>query len=204
MSILDQARAEGPGPSDPRRCRSFNLGDAMILVGSTALGLGFLKASWPGISESLQLAGDPRKDYPRFEIALFQSLIYWSLSPMLAAWSIAVLLIRLRRPRPDRGDLANQPGWNASVVATIFLLMLSMQAFASEKFRWSTMTWAYASDLSDAVGPAVAGAWWVLVFSGRWRREPGWIDRLGTILGACWLFLIAFRFVRTLSFHWFR
>ena len=40
---------------------------------------------------------------------------------------------------------------------------------------------------SDRVGLVVAGAWLILALSGRWRADPGWIDRLGCALGACWV-----------------
>jgi hypothetical protein len=38
-----------------------------------------------------------------------------------------------------------------------------------------------------AIGPMIAGAWSILLLSRRWRPEPGWIDRMGTIIGACWI-----------------
>jgi hypothetical protein len=34
---------------------------------------------------------------------------------------------------------------------------------------------------------AVAGAWLVLALAGWWRPEPGWIDRLGRVLGFLWI-----------------
>jgi hypothetical protein len=37
------------------------------------------------------------------------------------------------------------------------------------------------------VGVAVGAAWVNLAVCGRWRPEPEWIDRLGRIVGACWL-----------------
>ena len=36
-------------------------------------------------------------------------------------------------------------------------------------------------------GPAVAGAWLALIVAGCWRAERSGIDRLGRVLGACWL-----------------
>jgi hypothetical protein len=52
-------------------------------------------------------------------------------------------------------------------------------------------SWTIAVGLSD-VGLAVIGAWLVLASGRRWGAEPSWIDRLGRLLGACWigLFLI--------------
>ena len=46
--------------------------------------------------------------------------------------------------------------------------------------------------------PAVAGAWLVLVVSGRWRPERGWIDRFGRVLGVLWLALEALNSIRIL------
>ncbi len=46
--------------------------------------------------------------------------------------------------------------------------------------------------------PAVDGTWLLLMFSGRWRSERGWIDPLGRTLGALWLALEAFNSIRTL------
>ena len=41
------------------------------------------------------------------------------------------------------------------------------------------------------LGTAVASAWLLLAVSGRWRAEPGWLDRLGRILGAYWVGMLA-------------
>ncbi len=37
---------------------------------------------------------------------------------------------------------------------------------------------------------AVLAAWLVLMVSGRWRREPGWIDATGVGLGIIWIGLM--------------
>ena len=36
-------------------------------------------------------------------------------------------------------------------------------------------------------GLAVASAWGLLMASGRWRLEPGWLDDGGIALGAFWM-----------------
>jgi hypothetical protein len=33
----------------------------------------------------------------------------------------------------------------------------------------------------------VLGAWMILALSGRSRPEVGWIDRMGRLLGSCWI-----------------
>jgi hypothetical protein len=42
-------------------------------------------------------------------------------------------------------------------------------------------------------GPMIAGAWIALRLTGRLHRERGWIDGLGTLVGALWV-LIAMLF----------
>ena len=40
--------------------------------------------------------------------------------------------------------------------------------------------------------PAVAAAWLGLALSRRWRPEPGWIDRVGRLIGVLWLLTLYF------------
>ena len=39
-------------------------------------------------------------------------------------------------------------------------------------------------------GTAVLVAWLILALSGRWRRERGWIDAVGLVLGLVWVGLL--------------
>jgi len=41
--------------------------------------------------------------------------------------------------------------------------------------------------LAFSAASAVGSAWLILFVGGRWRAEPGWIDRFGRLLGAVWL-----------------
>jgi hypothetical protein len=42
---------------------------------------------------------------------------------------------------------------------------------------------------SIVAGSAVLWCWVTLALSGRWRPARGWLDRLGRVLGCCWLVL---------------
>jgi len=39
------------------------------------------------------------------------------------------------------------------------------------------------------IGLAVATAWLTLALTQGWHPEPAWSDRLGRILGVCWIIL---------------
>jgi hypothetical protein len=41
--------------------------------------------------------------------------------------------------------------------------------------------------LPSEIGCAVAAAWTVQAISGRWRRKPSWVDRMGRTLGWFWI-----------------
>jgi hypothetical protein len=121
--------------------------------------------------------------------------------PPLMTITIAVGLLRLRRPRPMWRRLAREPGAVACGVAASAFAIQWMQIIVGKclaqvpNMTRSTLPvptpWTIAVGLGD-VGLAVIGAWVVLASGRRWGAEPSWIDRMGRLLGTCWigLFLI--------------
>jgi hypothetical protein len=127
--------------------------------------------------------------------------------PGLAGLSIAVLGLRLRRPRPGLRRLARQPGFvactaaaivlgirmaNLASVAGVITLDSPGSSFWGEIFD-DGMRDSLGSIPSD-VGCAVAVAWTIQGLGGRWRPEPSWIDRTGRVLGALWITTIPFAY----------
>jgi hypothetical protein len=132
----------------------------------------------------------------------------------LASWSVGLLLVRLRTPRPPMHRLMRQPGAVACLSATaatgLVLAWSTHRSFA--ELGW-TLTgprgepgtgpgdWllaafaAYAHAVRDiaaprlgaTVPPAVVSSWLVLWVGGRWKAEGTWIDRLGTAVGWLWI-----------------
>jgi hypothetical protein len=99
------------------------------------------------------------------------------------------LIIRLRAPRPSRRRLWHQPGLAACAAATLGVALKALDGVLSYhtglgngyldmKVLW--FGWPYS-------GPAVAGAWLARIVTGRWRAERSGIDRLGRLIGVCWL-----------------
>ena len=54
---------------------------------------------------------------------------------------------------------------------------------------WDTWAWMMLmwSSLPRTAGLAVVLAWLLLWQGGRWKNDSGWLDRLGRVLGACWI-----------------
>src|SRR5205823_8469100 len=91
----------------------------------------------------------------------------------------AFLILRLRGPRPPAHRLIWQPGMMACWLVCLEYIPFGMLGPVG----------AYL--LSGSVAIAWLAAWW----SGRLRPEPGWIDRLGRFLGACWIALAGYVFL---------
>ncbi len=158
----------------------------MILVASSAL-----------IFAGVRLSSDIFREYLAEETSGSNSLRQWATSlstddvvyyvlsgVVLIFWGFAFsltpafLIIRLRRPRPSFRDLVLQPG----VVACEATLLGHGLTVSQALFEWlpEPLYWA-------AVATSIPLAWAALAMRGRWRPEPGWIDRLGRILGVCWV-----------------
>lgn len=161
-------RAEAGG----RRC---TLLDVMILVAATALGLTMNRAT-------------PKIPYggSRISGAIFFALL--AAVPHLVAWTFALLLIRLRAPRPGFRRLVRQPGFVACGAAAFVSLLCggSGLLFLVGGSRVSMTLWSFI-DYTPELCFVVVGAWLALAANGRWRAEPGWIDRMGRAIGVLWI-----------------
>jgi hypothetical protein len=156
--------------------RRVTLADAMILIGVTALGLWGIRAY--------------ERPLPLYRNNPMMNTLK-QMSPLLAAWTMAVPLLALRGPRPRLGRLARQPGVAACGAAA--LVIAAETAGAILRVRLSTAVFplrieAYAEVwFIQIAGFAVAAAWLTLALAGRWRASPHWIDRLGRLWGTFWI-----------------
>jgi hypothetical protein len=172
--------------NSPRR---FTIADGMVLVAATAVGSLMTRAYMPGFYRmmgfsSFRSFADPTGLKRSFS---------WAFGPpscMVAAWMVAAIPLRLRRPSPGRRGLSRQPGFVACAaaagsLAAGLLWVWSMrhrpgfQRPDSFEQAWLSTTHWTAS--------AVAGAWLTLLLNRRWRAEPSWIDRFGRLLGLYWI-----------------
>jgi hypothetical protein len=164
------------------RCRPFGLLDAMLLVAATAVGLTLANVFERGQMRLWRIPPDQAVQLP-----------------CLAAWTVTVFFLRLRRPRPPLRVAFRQPGLVATAAASFLLLPAAAVYFLSRvakvvirHYGWLRLNgvtdWRYLVPTAIlVVGAVVTGAWLSLLFSGRRRTEPGWLDALGRVLGAVWV-----------------
>lgn len=170
----------------PRACRPFHLFDAMILVAAAAVATYLTKV----VVDFDTRWGSSRMGW---SLRLGQA-IEWTYPSFVAA-TVALVLIRLRRPRPSLRRLCRQPGFCALGAVTALLLLGSLLglsalvviALQGNGMEDDALRWFLGALTSSHMGMIVAAVWFVQGVSRRWRPERGWIDRSGRLLGFCWI-----------------
>jgi hypothetical protein len=191
----DMARDPDTSPGStmaPARCRPFRVSDAMILVIGASLTLAagshLLRLMGETLGRLLREAASHQEDliadwpvFWRYTHDHLRNTLWYGFQfagSLLIGMTPVFLVLRLRRPRPAWRALLRQPG-TAAALAMVFGLFWGtgclLTAFPE---RVDPMTAAPA-----AIGGSVGAAWLILALGRRWDPEPGWIDRLGRILG---------------------
>jgi hypothetical protein len=99
--------------------------------------------------------------------------------PFLIVWTISLLILRLRRSRPEPALLWRQPGWCGCVAA--------VAGAAAGLLEEAVVEWPAPTVVVPA---AVMIAWLALLITRRWSAEASWIDRAGRCLGLAWIAMI--------------
>lgn len=168
----------------PAARRRFTLADAMVLVAATALGMvparQFLAEVHFNVSWELAPANVLRA----------AALAVAAATPCAATWTLALLPLRLRSPRPDRRRLVRQAGFVAAGTAGLIIALGGSMLAAI----WSLTPQSDPDTLPVTVlllplmvGPGVAASRLTLWMVGRRRPAADWIDRWGRVLGWFWI-----------------
>ena len=154
-------------------------------VTATAIGLALERPSWSRSQDWIWQRN------PDIHLWLLRGVVCCQkyLVLVLFAWSITLLAISLRHPRPSGRRLIRYPGFmtNAAVVVGGTILSIYHLGQTALNFRRAQ------HDLQALVIelPLYAGYFvWVtllpLILCGYWKPRPVWYDRLGYLLGIIW------------------
>lgn len=172
-----------------RGVRRMTLLDVMILVAVMACGIALVRAS----RFDATIFHNPAETGNRwFVVDVPKTAGHWiyGLLLALAPVTLAVLLIRLRRPRPGLRRLCRQPGLAGSAASAVGLLLALTRMVLILNFRGQPSALSFSNEwyeVTACTAGAVTGSWFLLWLSGRWRPEPSAIDRLGRALGVLWI-----------------
>lgn len=161
--------------------RRLNLADLLIVVAGLAGGLAMGRAF-------VASGAHRRYNWGSERLAVAEG---WSASLMLGS-TLAVLMLRARRPRAPWRRLRREPGLLACVIVVATLGVRAAQdaliyyraGFDSPSFRNAL----FAGILGPAgYGFAIFVGWGTLAVCGGWRSEAGAIDRMGRAVGWSWI-----------------
>jgi hypothetical protein len=173
--------------------RRFTLLDAMMLIAGLAIVLAMGAHLFRFLAEyivqfcrvALANLFVIREDRLRFWRLIREPLVqiasygFQCAETLLFAMTPMFMLLRLRRPRPPWRVLLIQPGMVASLAIVFGLFWVTGLIHILLPDRIDAFRGA-----GIAVGVSVGMAWFILALIGRWKPEPGWVDRMGRLLGA--------------------
>lgn len=210
--------------------RRFNMLDALVLIAATALGLVAIRLTWEEQSEVFQVEGDTSLARTLSTVEHGSGLVRL-VEPGLVVWTLALLILRLRSPRPAWRRLMLQPGFIVEIVTVLMLVVALFRVVIlcvltrAVGFGWSKMllfafpievqsrpgmaTWAviraWFLEPSSAVALGVLSVWLVLALGRRCRPERNWIDRAGRLMGVLWFLAAVSTQVSSLAMEtWFQ
>ncbi len=200
----------GPGIQTPVNCanlaRSFTLSDALVLIAATAVGMALARSWWDVLMIEYFRA------LPEGSLALYLKLgpiLVIPALPFASAWTVAIMILRLKKPRPTLRLLFRQPGTAACAAASFLIALLVSRcavgcvcqillrgesSFLLEtEERYGDKLSAFLSlEFEPALGSfgLVIGAVWVLLtLTHLSTSEPTWIERAGRGLGGLWILI---------------
>jgi hypothetical protein len=191
--------------------RRFGVLDGMILIAMTGAGfawcLRFEAQTRRAQAEMMALSASPddsvTTEYAsvmppppdaRAGLSLRVGGFFRFFSFLLTTWTVAFLLIRLRRPRPPMAEVASSCATSAAV--TVFVLTL-----ANVIRMLSEWIGVYALDgkqldleflmsgLEDRAASAIAATWMTLWLIRKLHVEKHWIEVFGLVLAGGWVIL---------------
>lgn len=186
----------------PNRRRKMTLLDTVLLVGSAAIGMGAFQIVRRGLFQGWIWIADHRipdiHTWTTWDLIVTCSDISVFVLPLVTPWTLLLLALRMRPPRPTWRRIWRQPGmvaclavlfgWTWSGLALILALDVGYLARPGRTLRPEEWAQKYLSDeVFMYVGLAVAAAWFVQYVGGRWRRWADWIDLMGRLVGVCWI-----------------
>jgi hypothetical protein len=161
--------------------RKFTVLDAMVMLMFTAAGLALSRFVYAGLSIL----------YPRDLLETIHGA-RWGVAlilpvPCVFLWTLGLIVLRMRLPRPSRRRVLRQPGFVANLGVLIGSVVGALP-FAVPSWSWHRFSAIGLATMSaEVIGASVASALAILALSGRWKSERSWLDRAGRALAIYWI-----------------
>jgi hypothetical protein len=169
--------------------RPFTILDGMIFLVALAVGMALVRMQWAMWKDTL----GPDSTVLEFQIEFFVA----GTVSILIPFSIAMVSLRLRRPRPSFRRMSLQPGCSALVAVAVSAIgqLIShiivvirhpeMENLNSVGGFWNY----YMRGLAGSMGIPVLVVWTLCVFGRRFRTQSDWIECVSKAIAIVWLLL---------------
>lgn len=175
--------------------RRFGIADGLILIAGVGVGLGLVRCVAPSVTPTELwsiLVNPPGGWTPEYAIALGAEFCGFFVTPFVAPWTLACLLVQLKSDRPGR--LRRVPGFVACLLPTLGCAVTIATTWTIlGRPAWGPID-PSGRDEGEAqfgssllVGTSVLWAWVTMKVCGIWRARPTWTDRLGRLTGVVWV-----------------
>lgn len=177
--------------------RPFGILDVLVMIAATAVGLAWIRVVAPTLTLEMiweAILARPNGEFPGVVVDLAGVIVV----PMLAAWSLALLLLGRRDAgtRPRRRRRGPAPGTLACLAAAAMLglplaVVLVIGAVAGSAALEPHQEVLAIGSLVGALlaGIAIFWSWITLALCRRWQPQPTWLDRAGRLIGMTWMLL---------------
>ena len=197
--------------SQPRR---FTVRDLMIVVAALALSFWLMPIEFPFFQSELQdlaqqsLVRAAARFVRRTLNGQPSGVRNLTIQPMVAIWTLTVLLLELLHFRPPLRRVARQPGFAACCAVAMAIALVGSMNFALTYNNYSpaaplgvrvhdTLVSVLAFGHGQC-GAAVAAVWLTLTLTCGWRPRPDWLDRAGRILGIFWIAIVPLTWIEAI------
>jgi hypothetical protein len=175
--------------------RRFGIADGLIVIAGVAAGLGLVRSINPNVTANSlwSVIFEPRGGWtPWYALQVVSEFCVVFFTPFVGVWTLACLLVQLRKPRPRR--LRRSPGFVACLLPTLgAALTISITWICLGTTAW-TPTHRNQGDYETAqvvgglfAGSSVVWAWTAMKLCGIFHPRPTWTDRLGRLTGLAWI-----------------
>jgi hypothetical protein len=175
--------------------RPCTIGDAMILIAAVAMSAALLTLR---IDEDecacdylLDVFESPQEGWTPVVIADDICSVTLPLNLCLAPSTFAVLVLRLRHPRPAWRRLGREPGTLATLLgsmsASVMALTVTLGVVFAAHPDWAAVIEIISGMVSSFVAAPIAGGWIATAIIGGWRPTSSWLDRTGRFIGVLWI-----------------
>jgi hypothetical protein len=161
-----------------------------------------LVAATPGISDNTGSSGlfpslaAMNQQIANYERRISLAKLFSSDNVLLSVWTLALVWLGLRKPRPCLRRLVHEAGWAGCLTAIIVLGARTLPAIATWAAELTQVPRspgpacvADFDDLSGYVGPTIVAVWVVIAMSGRGRLDWSSTGWLTLITAVAWVIL---------------